>query len=1564
MKLNRSCLILVAVHLNLLLFGQPINRLVVLANSDLSNPTLQIQTLALETDFRQLFGVTDIHVISVRPENRTSENDVSTIEEGLVRMRELCQDPAFVTVVAFVFFENTGPTFSQVAETLDGTQNQIKILANAYFRNTLSDFTCTRYAILDYSRGSVKSRDSIETEDPKFPIIPVVAGGVVVGTGIVLLTGSGGDECDPVDPTWQVPGGLCSDDAPVQLVVSGTTGGTWSGTGVSANGIFNPSSGTETITYTVGEGSCQASRTQSIDVGVVDASWSDPSDPCVGETVVLLAITPGGTWSGAGVIQNPNGTANFSQTSAGSYNVTYTLDIGACSDEVTHTITVLADADASWTLPEALCEGLFVELIPTGTAGGQWTGDGVNDHGNGTASFSSNTPGSYSITYTAGTGECVASLTQQIDVTQSPDASWIAPKSAGCVGEQFLLTPSGTSGGSWSGPGVTDHGDGTATFSHDVPGTYSISYTVTLDQCTASSSQDITVISQADPSWMTPGDVCSGTSYTLNPTGTPGGIWAGQGVSDQGNGTAMFISNDAGTFAVTYTAGTGACETSLTLEITVIQSPVASWSPPSNALCSGDAFELIPTGTQGGIWTGNGVTDHGNGTATFSETIAGSYEVTYTVMNGPCSNSSVQVITVVTQPDASWTAPSDICEEDQVTLVPNGTMGGTWAGSGVTDLGNGTALFNPTEAGIYIIGYTIGQGSCETFLEMPVEVLPLPDAGWNIPVGVCSGQIVTLTPAGTIGGTWTGEGITDLGDGTANFSQQNPGLYLVTYSISAGPCSSVFSQTIEVFSQPDPSWTAPTDVCTGNEEILVATGTGGGTWTGPAITDLGNGMAVFAPTAAGSYNIIYTIVQGPCEASLSLPIEVFLLPDATWNLPDGICTDQTVTLVPEGTPGGIWSGDGVTDLGNGTATFTQPASGVYSITYTVINGPCIAALTQDVQVIDQPDPDWTLPSDVCTGQEVLLVPVGTSGGTWSGPGVTDLGNGTANFIQNLDGSYTVTYTVGQGTCAQSLSQDIIVDLAGDPSWTPPSDVICPGNNIELVADEGTWSGVGVTDLGGGLGEFQTFNSGFYTITLTVGSGNCEASESHDVEVGDLDSPVIEIPASDMTVTCDGNGNITELQDWLDSFGGAEASDLCSQIITWEHDFTDFPFDCGMAGAVTVIFTATDDAGNTASTVGTFTIEDLEPPTFSGVPADVVVPCDAIPPPAPVIATDDCSGNAAVAFEELPPGTSCPYEIVRIWTATDACGNAVSIQQTLTATDNQAPVPVSLPHDTIIICPGPPEQCIPPPVPVPFTDNCDSDPTVVLMEQIQPLPPNGLIVTRCWTATDDCGNASPPICHNIIINSLETIASGDPPQILLTLSSLPGNTIEEQLDELFVPGNTHWQDPGLIAPTHDAYTQSYSVNRMPPLSLQIQIPIQSGITLYAGGALRKADLFKKFAGYDHALFSGILTHQTYDVGLRFIPGNAKHVFFFSGLRYARYNISDMKLTTANSIAVSASTMRAFDFSHMLGVGASFTLGDIGTWEIKTDYGAYGDGGIFSDLKINMSSLMQSLRKHQQ
>lgn len=330
-------------------------------------------------------------------------------------------------------------------------------------------------------------------------------------TQTITVTASG-------SPTWTNPSPICETGGTINLdlLITGTTGGTWSGTGVSGN-TFDPINGTQSVTYTIGSGTCQLTSTQTITVNPdVDPSWTNPSPLC--ENVVTFNLNPsitgttGGTWSGTGV------SGNSFTLSSGTQAVTYTVGAVGCQESSTQTITVIADVDPTWTNPSPLCEnaGTF-NLNPTltGTTGGTWSGTGINGN---TFTLSS---GTQAITYTVGAVGCQETSTQTITVISDVDPTWSLPTGI-CENDiAFDLNTyiTGTTGGSWSGNGVS------GTFFSPSAGTQQVTYTVGSTPCVETHTQTIIVspIPQVVAQTQT-ADLCEGESINLFASSPNSGI--------------------------------------------------------------------------------------------------------------------------------------------------------------------------------------------------------------------------------------------------------------------------------------------------------------------------------------------------------------------------------------------------------------------------------------------------------------------------------------------------------------------------------------------------------------------------------------------------------------------------------------------------------------------------------------------------------------------------------------------------------------------------------------------------------------------------------------------------------------------------------------------------------------------------------------------------------------------------------------------------------------------------------------------------------------------------------
>lgn len=230
------------------------------------------------------------------------------------------------------------------------------------------------------------------------------------------------------NPAWAATA-MCSDAALVDLttLVTGTAGGTWSGTGVTGT-TFDPSglSGPVSVTYTVGTAPCVLTETHTFTVTPrADATITSALTLCSDDpATALTALQPGGTWSGtsttSGGIFNPS-------VGPGTYTVTYTI-AGTCGDSDTALVNVLLGGTPSWTLPSGICQNatcLDLSTMITGSTGGTFSGPGVS----GNLFCPDTMSGPINITYSVGVGVCASSTTLSILVDPIDAAFTLSPTS-------------------------------------------------------------------------------------------------------------------------------------------------------------------------------------------------------------------------------------------------------------------------------------------------------------------------------------------------------------------------------------------------------------------------------------------------------------------------------------------------------------------------------------------------------------------------------------------------------------------------------------------------------------------------------------------------------------------------------------------------------------------------------------------------------------------------------------------------------------------------------------------------------------------------------------------------------------------------------------------------------------------------------------------------------------------------------------------------------------------------------------------------------------------------------
>lgn len=179
------------------------------------------------------------------------------------------------------------------------------------------------------------------------------------------------------DAFWAPPAPLCSDapDVDLNTLVTGTAGGTWSGTGVTGN-MFDPSAGSQTITYTVSDATCTRSETHDITIAAMPVvTFSTPDEICLkGQSITLAATPSGGTFK-----LNGQTVTQFDPQiqGLGNYTISYTVanpNYPQCYVTVNDTITVKDGFPITATIPDYFCFGADDYVITMNPMGGTFTG--------------------------------------------------------------------------------------------------------------------------------------------------------------------------------------------------------------------------------------------------------------------------------------------------------------------------------------------------------------------------------------------------------------------------------------------------------------------------------------------------------------------------------------------------------------------------------------------------------------------------------------------------------------------------------------------------------------------------------------------------------------------------------------------------------------------------------------------------------------------------------------------------------------------------------------------------------------------------------------------------------------------------------------------------------------------------------------------------------------------------------------------------------------------------------------------------------------------------------------
>ncbi|MGE5518690.1 MAG: PKD domain-containing protein, partial [Candidatus Dadabacteria bacterium] len=319
---------------------------------------------------------------------------------------------------------------------------------------------------------------------------------------------------------------------------------------------------------------------------------------------------------------------------------------------------------------------------------------------------------------------------------------------------------------------------------------------------------------------------------------------------DFGDGTPVITATTGASQAHTF-ASTGIYSVKLKVEnasgcqstifskqVTVSSNPVSSFSFGNACLPSGNMqftnLSTINDGTQAQL-TYNWDFGDGGTTATSTNpshvyTGTGPYDVKLSVTsnNGCATDTIKKVSTIYAQPQASFTAPADVCFGTQVSFTDGSTAPGSTVAQWAWNFGDGQASTqqSPTHtyasAGTFTVTLTITSavGCSSAPMVKTLVVNSLPTANFNVAGPVCETKGISISDASKANSGTIVQWAWDLGDGTTTTNTTNAavshtyaaaGTYSITLQVKTdkGCLSSVYNNPLVVHPQPVPGFIMP-----------------------------------------------------------------------------------------------------------------------------------------------------------------------------------------------------------------------------------------------------------------------------------------------------------------------------------------------------------------------------------------------------------------------------------------------------------------------------------------------------------------------------------------------------------------------------------------------------------------------------------------------------------------------------------------------------------------------------------------------------------------------------------
>ena len=884
-----------------------------------------------------------------------------------------------------------------------------------------------------------------------------VVTGVTAGTALITYKmTTGGCQATRMVTVYVTPGAITGNVPVCQsstvTLHDGTAGGSWSTTDVlvgtvSTTGIVTGTGGgTAVITYAMATG-CKVTAVVTVNP-IAPITGSTPI--CVGGTVALTDITPGGTWSSSNVTKATVDAGGLvSGIGAGTAKITYLIAATGCRSIITQTVNAVPSAILG---TRVVCVGGSAVHLSDATAGGTWST--VAGTGSASVDGSGNVTGTGAGTVTVSYSLVGCGVAATVTVNSAPAA--ITGNTPVCAGSTLALGES-VGGGTWSSTTVsvaTVNSSGVVTAV--AGGTSTISYT-TGAGCNTSVVVTVNTILPITGYTI----VCVGATTNLADA-TPGGTWSSGAPGIASVGTSGVVTGNAtGTATISYTAPSGCVRTT-----TVVVNPLPSPISGTLSLCNGATTTLSDDGS--GTWSS---TNLPVATISSAGVVSGVSAGTATIKYTSGSGCFASVVVTVNAGPSPIGGASSVCVGSTITLS-DFLPGGTWSITSTDATIDGTGhLTGVTGPGTAIVTYTAPTGGCYVTRTFVVNPVPAPISGNTL---VCVGGVTFLSDPTPGGITWTSSNtsvatvsasgaVTGVGAGTA----------IVTYMIGTA-CTAT---TIVTVNAVPPAIMGNTPICPGFS-ITLSDATPGGVWSSSnsAIASIGTDGTVTG-VMSGIATITYTVPGGGCRTTTIVTVSTI----TPITGPSSVCTGSSIALT-DASAGGTWSSASGNVTVGPTGSIGGVSAGTAVISYTFAGGGCSALKTVTVNSTPTAINGNSL---LCVGTQLALTD-GVSGGIWSSgsPTIATVLGSTGVVTGIAAGTSRITYSI-------SGCQAVVIVTVNAAAPVTGLTNICAGgtSNMHNSLVGGVWSSsnpaVGTISASGIL---TSFIPGTTTVSYSLSSG--------------------------------------------------------------------------------------------------------------------------------------------------------------------------------------------------------------------------------------------------------------------------------------------------------------------------------------------------------------------------------------------------------------------------------------------------------------------------------------------